>query len=99
MTAATATVSATVAASKGLAQILAKIASGEAVSEKTHHKCGACGRKLTDPESQASGVGPICAGHMRDALTALGYSEKESAGLHYGGRVQSSAGNLVWFQV
>lgn len=27
-------------------------------------RCGACGRKLTTPESVASGIGPICAGRV-----------------------------------
>ena len=27
-------------------------------------RCGACGRKLTVPESIASGLGPVCAGRM-----------------------------------
>ncbi len=27
---------------------------------KIHIRCYWCGRKLTDPESQAAGIGPIC---------------------------------------
>lgn len=27
-------------------------------------KCGACGRTLTDPDSIAAGIGPVCAGNM-----------------------------------
>jgi hypothetical protein len=28
-------------------------------------RCGACGRRLTTPESIASGLGPVCAGRQR----------------------------------
>jgi hypothetical protein len=28
-------------------------------------RCGACGRRLTTPESVASGLGPVCAGRQR----------------------------------
>lgn len=33
---------------------------------KLHHegRCGACGRKLTTPESCESGLGPVCSGRL-----------------------------------
>lgn len=34
----------------------------EGVEVYHHGRCGACGRKLTVPESIESGLGPICAG-------------------------------------
>lgn len=34
-----------------------------AYGRKTHH-CGMCGRELTNPESIAAGIGPICAGRF-----------------------------------
>jgi hypothetical protein len=27
-------------------------------------RCGACGRRLTTPESISSGLGPVCAGRI-----------------------------------
>ncbi len=56
---------------KLLGRILARVWADEhqlyeAHGFRTHHegKCGCCGRKLTTPESLASGLGPICEGRI-----------------------------------
>lgn len=60
-------------AAKGFRYVLYKLLAREfdtvnAQVEIWHEgKCGRCGRKLTVPESIATGIGPVCAGHATPA--------------------------------
>lgn len=50
------------ARARALFTLAAKIAAGASIGPA--ERCACCGRRLTDPESQARGIGPECIGKL-----------------------------------